>query len=253
MKDCDSLNMFTTICLSAGKMSKEFCTEYLSDMTDAIVAEVYLGDDRLVAYISNVLWDYWSLPIFLGEKKENVVFSKVLAQKLYDLNESNQKDKVSIFTTNKTSGTLEAYKECFKNYINLEAMIENKQVYIYYDNMSAHKVTDKLEDGGYIMLGSEYYFVKGLDNTRVYLSNSNEKPIEYISKPMYLYFLAHKYNDKSNEFIIEKSILEFLKLENMKALPKSDPYKWENVILGKGIIEYNLPDNPLNRQPVRIN
>lgn len=164
LKDNDSLNRFTTICLSAGKMFKEFYDEYMCNMEGTIVAEVYLGDDNLVAYISNDLANDWNIPISDSKKKRNEIPLDVLAQKLNKyLIESNQEarasiNKISIFTTNKLSGTLEAYKNCFndlkkcqdslkRDYINLEEMIENKQVYIYYDNMMAEQIINKVENG----------------------------------------------------------------------------------------------------------
>lgn len=293
IRNNDSLKEFKTICLSAGKMSTDFCSECMSDVDDAIIIEVLLGNDNLVTYISDGLLKYWDM-----KNKESVLSDTLLVQKIQELIRSNQEikidgktKKVSIFTTNKTSGTLEAYKKCFhdikkyqdsmmliefkkkldtmslpdsimnkreknirdsirkRDFINLEAMIDNKRAYILYDNMIPTKVWKQKvgDDGEYILLGSKYYFVKGMGTPKE-LHNKTNQPIE---KPMYLYFLAYHYNyNDTNEFTIHKRIIDFLKYLENNGLDISDLKKWKEMIK-KGTITITNIDS--NSNTIRVN
>lgn len=104
-------NEFNTICLSAKKIeaSGNFYKEYISYLKNAIVAEVYLGEDPLVAYISDSLMKYWG---WKYEDSDSILLD-TLAQRLQKIVENNE-NNISIFSTNKTSGTLEQYKKSFQ-------------------------------------------------------------------------------------------------------------------------------------------
>jgi len=103
-------NEFNTICLSATKIdtSGNFYKEYISYLDNVIVVEVYLGEDPLVAYVSDSLMKYWG-----WNKNKDYILLDTLAQRLQMIVEKNEKN-ISIFSTNKTSGTLEQYKKSFQ-------------------------------------------------------------------------------------------------------------------------------------------
>lgn len=102
-------NKFTTICLSARKIETtgNFYMEYIPYLEKAIVVEVFLGDDPLVAYVSNDIRDKWKM------KHTDSILLDTLAHKLQWI--IKNKENVSIYTTNKTSGTLEQYKKSFQD------------------------------------------------------------------------------------------------------------------------------------------
>jgi len=107
-QESDSSNKFAAICLSAEKIetSGNFYREYIPYLKNAIVAEVYLGDDPLVAYISKSAKDNLKI------KDVDSIILDTLAQNLQKIVES--KKNILIYTTNKTSGTLEQYKKSFQ-------------------------------------------------------------------------------------------------------------------------------------------
>lgn len=121
-KKKDNSKKFITICLSAGRIPQEFYNEFISsrlpDNTtarkwdDAIIAEVYLGEDNLVAYLSNSLKKRWNL------EEAKTIRLDTLAEKLQRIIEG--KDNFAVFTTNKMSGTLEQYKKSFKDSKNVQ-------------------------------------------------------------------------------------------------------------------------------------
>ena len=269
------LNKFTTICLSAGEISDEFYSEHLSNLNSTIVARVFLGDDALVAYISPGLLANWNM------SGAETITSKELVQRIQEsitnpeVIVDNESRKTRVFTTNKTSGTLEAYKRCFidlkkdqdsslleesekvldtiknRDFINLEMMIDDKEVSVFYDNMDPDKIDTDPDDSKiqqeFIILGSQYY--KVIDNE----GNVKGKPLcllnskgKKINKKMYLYFLAT--NGVGNQYKIEKSVLKFLKkLElNNDTLFKSEQFKWEKEIKKKRMIKYD-PKNDYDK------
>ena len=246
-KDNDSVNKFITICLSAGEMSKEFYDEYMSNIDNTIIVAVKLGTDNLVAYFSKGLASKWEL-------NDGTISSKELAQRIQEIIALNQEivindelKKVRIFTTNKTSGTLELYKKSLQKYIKLEELMDSNYLSIYYDNMDPNKVNistsndDKSYNREFIILGSQYYRVNDLSEklySKLNLLNNDKK----IQKPMYIYFLAKKVN--SNQFKINESVLEFLrKLGNHKEFPKGDSLRW-NRIMESGIVFYDMSNSP---------
>ena len=242
--DDDSLKKFTTICLSADEMSEEFYTEYISNLKDAIVIKLHLGEDPLVAYISKTVLENWDIDT-------NFILLDTLASKLQRIIEG--KEKTYVYTTNIMSGTLEQYKKSFKNsksvqglgskmidsiakklhvdniqdtlmksllknsietrnFFDLEKMIEERQARPYYDKTNIDSI-----NAPFIILGSKYYCIKGLKGSSFNFGElsvvdiiDNKKTT--ISKPMNLYFLAYKKESNDNEYEVkDHRIIEFLK------------------------------------------
>lgn len=238
------LNKFTTICLSADTMSGMFYSEYMSNLDNTIIASVYLGDDNLVTYISKGILENWNM---LGNR---TIPPKTLAQIIDTIIETKQEilinnKRVRVFTTTKTSGTLEAYKKCLSNYINLEKMIDSAKVSFFYDNMDPKTIDtytlnrdEKTYYREFIILGSQYYYVKGKGES-LNLIDSNK----FIPKKMYLYFLAQG-DDNQHKYKIDSRILKFLNMLDVKSkknninMRKSEHSKWDG-ILKNGIIDYD--------------
>jgi hypothetical protein len=254
--DNDSLNKFITICLSAGKMSEDFYFEYMSNMKNTIIGEVYLGEDKLVSYISKELRDYWRM------SDSKTILSDTLAYKIQEIIASNQEikttdnelKKVRIFTTNKMSGTLESYKKNLPDFVNFEEMMDNKMISIYYDNMDPENVNTYVLDDNkynreYLILGSQYYKVNKLECEGLELLNKNGKKIQ---KPMYLYFLATKVSP--NQYRINEGVLEFLKvIGDSGKLPIKEPNKW-NKMIQSGFIFYDMTNSPfINMEQINWN
>lgn len=242
------MNKFITICLSAGEISEKFYSEYLSNMENTIVAAVYLGDDNLVTYISKDMLANWKM------LHSDTISSKVLANKIQDLIVSNQQvrinkefKKVRIFSTNKTSGTLETYKKKLSKYIDLDKMIDSTIVSIFYDdmepeNINKYSVNNTSYNREFIILGSQYYMVSELSEDLYEPLEVVDSIGESIPKPMYMYFLAKKVNP--NQYEINKSVLRFLKkIDESGSLPKSKQSNWDK-IMKSGIIEYNMSNSP---------
>ena len=242
MKD-PKLNKFTTICLSADTISGTFYSEYLEDLDGYIIAAVFLGNDTLYSYISNGVKDYWKI----GDA--NTISSDVLGHNIQEIINTetiivNRKPKkVRIFTTNKTSGTLESYKKCLSNYIHLEQMIDSGKVSIFYDNMAAKNIdTYKTENSSdnfrdFIILGSKYYTVKMVKDKCKPLKLL-DKNSHSISKQMYLYFLAKEKD--TNKYEIDKRVIKFLKKleKHNKKIKSTQTTRWDE-IMKTGIIFYD--------------
>ena len=131
--DIPTENKFITICLSASKMSDTFYKEHISSTENVSIAEVFLGYDTLSVGISVDLLN------MMGMTDDTAISSKALDALITKiLNEKNAR----IFTTNKTSGTLNAYINCLADInskLDLEGLIDNennkeKTCYIFYDN-----------------------------------------------------------------------------------------------------------------------
>lgn len=261
----DNLKTFTTICLSAGEMSEKFYNEYMATLDSTIIAEVYLGDDNLVAYVSNGILGKW--PDLYKHDLQNYTYTissknlsemiKRVANQTIEINDKIK--KVRIFTTSTTSGTLESYKMSLNNYIDLEKMRDTCNFSNYYENTDPKIVTTyndnntNIDCGNeFIILGSRFYKVIHLSKDLykpLYLIDSDEKEIQ---KPMYLYFLATRTANNYNHYKINENILEFLNKLNMSAKShQSKKSKWDSIIKS-GIIEYNL-SNEQTKYIKRIN
>ena len=223
------LNKYNIVCLSAGKIPDDFYYEYLKDMkNNSIVVEVLIGYDKLVTYVSNDLCDKW------GMKDAESILLDTLDYKLLSIisDNKNTDNNIGIFTTNKTSGTLDYYKKGFQyiknsqdkknikrafenlaskisldttikrkiadsiracDSINLEKMIEDASACVFYENIEDRIIVQKNGcNRDFIILGSQYYKPK-------YLNKGIYKPLVVLTKnqrkilkPMYLYFLASK-------------------------------------------------------------
>lgn len=274
--DDDSLKKFTTICLSADEMSEEFYTEYISNLKDAIVIKLHLGEDPLVAYISKTVLEEWDIDT-------NFILLDTLASKLQRIIEG--KEKTYVYTTNIMSGTLEQYKKSFKNsksvqrlrskmidsianklhvdtiqdtlmksllknsietrnFFDLEKMIEERQARPYYYKTNIDSI-----NAPFIILGSKYYCIKGLKGSSF---NFRELPVvdiidsinnkkTTISKPMNLYFLAYKKESDDNEYEVkDHRIIEFLKeLESRYPSIVIDRNAW-NKMMNNNTIKHHL-------------
>lgn len=246
------LNKFTTICLSADSISDSFYSEFVENLEGYIIAQVYLGKDYLFTYISDSLKEYWKIgdaitQDVLGQKIQEIINTQIVII-------GNKPKKVSVFTTNKTSGTLESYKKCLSNYIHLEEMIDSAKVSIFYDNMKANDISTYTIGNKhnifreFVILGSQYYTVKGKGKP-IGLMDSNS---QYIYKEMYLYFLA-KETSNDNEYKIDKRIVKFLKkLEKHNNSIKSAQPKWDE-IMKNGIIYYDKSTHSRYPNIIRIN
>jgi len=244
IKEKDDQNKYIAICLSGSKMSRNFYSEYISNFENAIVVEVFLGYDKLVTYISKALSDYWKL----GDA--STIQSDTLAQKMqelmasnYEIVENDKVKKVAVFSTNKTSGTLELYKNSLQKYIDLEKMIDNKKTIIFYDNMDPEKVYLYKDENGqhnreFVIFGSQYYNVEGLSNVLCVEKKLLDCDGKYIKKPMFLYFLANKQNN--DHYKISESVFGFLlNIESkLKELNKTIPdTTWNTIKKDKGMIK----------------
>ena len=245
LKDDDNLKKFTTICLSADEMSEEFYTEYISSLKDAIVIKVDLGEDPLVAYISETVREEYKIDTtFIRLDRLALILQRII----------DGKEKINVYTTNIMSGTLEQYKKSFKNsnsvqglgskmidsiakelhidtiqdtlmksllmnsietrnFFDLEKMIEERQARPYYDKTNIDSI-----NAPFIILGSKYYCIEGLEGSSFKYSKLPVVDIidsieTTISKPMNLYFLAYKKKNGANEYeyeVKDHRIIDFL-------------------------------------------
>ena len=234
-KDYKGINKFITICLSASEMSNtsDFYNEHIGIMKNVIVGEILIGYDTLNVLVSNDLLGRW------GMKDSISISTTVLADKIKKIIEAKPETEndVRIFTTNKTSGTLDAYQNSMSNIhprINFEDLVDNnleklidtilkskedtqeikgnlineikrrgKICCIYYDKSAGKDINLGYNANTYkpfIILGSRYYFPENLDTTDYKkLPLVNEKGL-FMRKPMYLYFLAEDKNENGKDY-----------------------------------------------------
>lgn len=182
-----------------------------------------------------------------------------------------------IFTTNKTSGTLDAYQRCLaktKAQINLEYLVDNdywklldsilktkkdkselkqkciqelekrqKVCCIYYDKSEGTEINTG-NDGisnktkPYIILASKYYYPINLDQSKYTAMVVTDDKGDVQTKPMFLYFLALKEENSKDHYIVNGRIADYLKLLDGKIkVDATMQTRWDNLISSR-IIDF---------------
>ena len=287
-KDYAEINKFITICISASEMmdTSDFYREHIGNMQDAIVGEVLLGYDTVSVIVSNDLLDHW------GMTEDTSISATTLASNLLRIIEAKpgEANDARIFTTNKTSGTLDAYKSCLSNVkpsINLEDLIDNnlenlighdsgkkaltqeekediikeikgkgKLSYIFYDKTEGEDIhsgylNNHDNDKPFIILGSSYYYPEKLSpNTYKKLLLTDDDGYCQM-KPMYLYFLAYKAGNSKDHYQVSRHITEYLqKLDGTITVDPSMKGRWDTLLLSNRI---DYQKNECKKNIVKIN
>lgn len=247
-KSDNNMNKYNIVCLSAGKMSSNYYSEYLYDLGGAVV-EVFLGYDKLKLYVRKDSFADLNL------KNSEKIPVDTLANRIKSiLNEDKFKD-FFIFTTNKTSGTLELYKMNLPD-IDFEKMIDDEQAIVFYDNMDPEKIQhynctekeskiSKEYERKYLILGSRYYYPKHLNSNNYIPLEVLDKDLKVIQKPLYVYFLASGFSNKDSTdyFKIDNSILRFLdtivQSRKDRNIEIPDQQEWDTILIRKGIFYFS--------------
>ena len=229
---------FVSICLSADKIDSTFFNEKSkSSFYNASVLGYYLGEDPLVVYVSKDMLNSSSFHI----SNDTTINTYELAQLIEGI--TGGTDKGRIFTTSEHSGTLRLYQKCLSEInssIRLDSMLIKKMTYLFYQNSRLDYI-NRLEDPdeprlGFLILGSKDYRAENVPKNNykeLYLKNNSG----YVSKPMYMYFVASK---EKGGFKIKKQVIDFLK--DIGAQEQLEKTTWESITKGKyvgnGLSEY---------------
>ena len=222
-------NPFISICLSADKLDSTFINEKTRPIfTKGRVVEYFLGKDPLAVYIEKELVKSMKS---MGIVKDTATIDN---QQLSDIIKwvIDNPNSARLFTTSENSGTMRIYQQNLdpKYQIELSKLLNDKKSYLFYDNSSSDRINtlDGIGILPYVILGSDYYFPKMLENEyqKYHVVDSNEMVVE---KPMYIYFIAYKHGEHECE--IRKPIIEFL--EAIQASEHIDANVWKEINHGK--------------------
>lgn len=178
---------YYTICLSAGKMDEFSELNKPSDPKKPKIVEIRIGDDNSIVYISKDLYKK-CLELndeTLKELKNGKITCKQLVTLMNKIN--NNELNATIYSTAKTSGTLRSYSDPIKANLGDSIAKIIHEYKVFYD----HTQLDEINEDDFLLLGSEYYKIPGIENKCERLIFTNEKG-DAIFKPIYLYFLAYK-------------------------------------------------------------
>lgn len=222
---------FSSICLSADDIdSAMFINEKTRGMFDkSRIIRYNIGKDPLVLYVHKDIISERNLP---SESSIHVDSMRSLVKYALSI-----PDKIRVFTTSKTSGTLRLYQSCFKSNdsVDLEELFDEKKTYLFYKNSSSAYINALDSVNGnrpYVILGSQYYYPQTLDTEKeinyraLYVKNGNDT----IFKPMNLYFIG-RYSDAEDYCTIKKSVVQFLK--DIHAEENIDHETWNDLLKGK--------------------
>lgn len=203
---------FYPVCLSAEKaVDTMFTTKCSPDLLLEVghIVEYKLGEEQLAVYVENKASQLNSIV----DAKAN----KITVKELVDLLKS---DVCNLFSTSKESGTYDAfYKSLIKEKFDL-----SKAFFYKFSNQSdldwLQKPDSQKQKKPFVLLGGECYRPKILDNLinnsvrQLLLVDNQNRPI---MRPLYIYFLAYKYNDgKVEKCIIPGEVFDLLKFLGFK-------------------------------------
>lgn len=211
-KNTREQNHFHSICLSAERISDDsvFMKKIKLDKpSDGLIVGISLGYDTLEVLIHDDFNKY-------GVDKTDKSISTENLKKILT-------DTFNIYTTTIQSGTFRSYSENMKP-DSLQFMIESRQKFFSKDEPAE---TASIEN---IFLASKYYYPKLLSDS--YTPLILMKDGEVCRKPMFLYFVVYKDNDKNIYYTVAEPIRRFLE----KVVNKIGIEKYEDKELYKAII-----------------
>ena len=231
-------NPFISICVSADSIDLAFIkSQKARNLFDnGRVISYYLGEDTLKVYVSK------DFPTISGINLINM--KTITTQELATIIDSikSNPNKARIFTTSKGSGTLRAYqRNTPKAKIDLNIMLDSNQCHQYIQSSPSTYIEslDNEPKLPYIILGSCFYKADCIEESQsqsLFVKDGDH----IVTKPMYVYFVAHTKGDKKNCFVY-KPIIDFLKILNKQVVNDYsilDKDKW-NLICEKGSITYD--------------
>lgn len=242
-EDATGQHPFVSICLSADRIDSTFINEKTRHMfKKGRVVEYFMGYDSLCVYIKK---DY------INNLHISETDTAIAAEKLADIINSHVlSNKTRLFTTSKNSGTLRLYQQCLKkeSKINLDSLLDQKRSFLFYKNSSSDYINtldqyDKILP--FVILGSDYYYPQMLEKNYCSFHVYSENRI--IKKPMYLYFVAYKFNNNAHYCEVRKPVITFLK--SIHADARMDSEHWNDILNGKIRIKGDEDIIILNQQP----
>lgn len=225
------------VCFAASDLDNEFIRSNNELFRESHVLKYYLGEDTLFAYVSDEL---------LKEDRYAGSKDSISVELLRTLVKDglNNPTAMRIFTTSKTSGTLQAYQSLFEadDSVKFDDLLDKKSVKWFQEDMDALYINGDgrtNNDLPYIVLCSKYYFPKELSN--------GFKPLmvvdggNAVTKPLLLYFIASKRKDGSGWYV-KTPVLKFL-----KAIDANKNIKlWNDLEEGKFRIDQSQTIFPIN-------
>lgn len=228
---------FTPICLSADKATEsDLVPTSIKDtfLKKYSVLSYYLGNDTLVLYLCNTIWNL---------EKSNFEFFNNDSNKLTtnDLDLIIKKYNKYLFTTRQGSGTLCYYQSnamSKQNADSIEPWIKQGIVTVYNEksDLTIFSTVNNNDNRLFAIMGSRYYYHRLLkdkkndsnyDYKEFLIVNSNGNTL---NKDMYLYFVGGEDPEDTRNILIPRNIYDFLKrLKPSVELKQSVPR--ENLII----------------------
>lgn len=164
------------------------------------VIGIHIGDDYLVAYGDNGAFDEYKNLINSNGTIYEEYLDLIINDQAQRLKNNDTTSLIKIFTTNKNSGTLNAYLDTLRfkhtglnNYMEVRDSKQLKQIFSSIDSLNINKK--------WLVLGSRYYKTKNVDAIPLTVLDTKYDMIhdtiihDTIKKPIYVYFLLYKDND----------------------------------------------------------
>lgn len=215
---------FYPVCLSAEKANIESFTKNCKStqiLKTGHIVQFHLGDEPLAVDIHNKV----PLPKDLISSRNNEITVGQLISLLKGCH-------CIIFRTSKTSGTYYAYDKVFKEAGFAMDSLKDSQ---NFTNQSSREYLENSSEEPFVVLGGKYYQPENIDEwipskVRQFILVYDDKSRGPVTRPLYLYFMAYRPDNRSQDdlFIVPKEVrklLEFLKYEKNK---KADGYIDDN-------------------------
>lgn len=224
---------YSSVCLSADDIdSISFINEKTKGMfKGSRIIKYLMGHDSLVVYVHKDILKYRNYPLDAASISEDSLRSLIK----YAVKNS---DKINIFSTSKTSGTLRRYQTCFEpsDSIDLDKLLDRKQSHLFFPNSLSsfiNALDEPIGNQPYIILGSMHYYPETIkkEDTPSYVPLFVLKDGSPVLKPINIYFLARQDGNDLENFKVDKPIIKFLK--DIRADKRMDPPTWERLKNGE--------------------
>lgn len=210
------------------------------------VIGIHIGDDYLVAYGGNGAFAKGSQFIHNGSTIYEEQLDSIINVQAIRLKNNDTTDKIKIYTTNKNSGTLNAYLDTLRfdhkglnNYLEARDNKQLKQIFSSIDSLAI--------DTKWIVLGSRYYKTENANAIPLTVFGTKHDTIhntiyhDTIFKPIYVYFLVYKDNDSYRlPDATEDFLRAVVKGENTAIIDRIKVVKESDTLIKKNTILYEF-------------
>lgn len=221
----DSGPSFVTLCVSADKADMKVLLKTCARetfQTEASIIECLLGYDTLAVYIERNFFNKMKMEGVLNDSTQ--ISPKQVAELIH------KHETANVFVTSAESGTTRIYQDCVyaDSTICIDSMLKNSLLTVYNE---ASDISDFMLKNSsisnwkpFVVLGSTSYFVNILEKEQrkgspfYYTMLVKKDNTSFVTKPIYLYFVAFKDLHDKNKVVISKPIWDFMNTDGMSNL-----------------------------------